>query len=89
MDSSPTTPQDITRRVFATVEEFFALPAGRVGATTTASDIEGWDSVNHVGLILAVEEALGVTFDIEKVGEFADIGELAAECRRLLAAPPG
>ena len=83
MDDAPSAPDEITRRVLETVEGFFALPPGRVGLATTAADIEGWDSVNHVGLILAMEEALGITFDIERVGEFADIGELAAECRRV------
>jgi acyl carrier protein len=28
----------------------------------TASDIEGWDSVTHIDLLIAVERALGIKF---------------------------
>lgn len=75
------------RRVYASVERFFSLPAGSVGPETTAEQVEAWDSVSHVGLILAIEEEYGVVFDVAAVGEFSNLGELAAACSRL--AGPG
>jgi acyl carrier protein len=73
----------LAARVFASVERFFSLPPGTVSAGTSADDIAGWDSVNHVGLILAIEEEFGLSFDVAVVGDFRNVGELAAECARL------
>jgi acyl carrier protein len=33
-------------------------------------DIAGWDSVGHMGLMTALEEAFGITLDIDDVIEF-------------------
>jgi acyl carrier protein len=45
-------------------------------------DFEGWDSTTHVGLILELEEALGIEFDVERVSSFENVGELIDECER-------
>lgn len=71
------------RLVYASVERFFSLPAGSVGPKTTAADVEAWDSVSHVGLILAVEEEFGIMFDVAALGDVQRLGDLAAECSRL------
>ena len=46
--------------------------------TTTAADIEGWDSMNHVRLIVAIEQDLGIELPIEMVNELQNVGDLAA-----------
>lgn len=47
-------------------------------------DIEGWDSTSHVGLILQVEDSLGIEFDIERIAAFENVGELIDECVQLV-----
>lgn len=48
---------------------------------TSSSDIEQWDSMNHVVLIATIEKEFGVTFDlmevirISKFGDFVDLIE--------------
>lgn len=42
----------------------------------TAEEVEGWDSVQHIRLILNVEKAFGVRFSASEVGEPRNIGEL-------------
>lgn len=50
-----------------------------VSDTTTANDIERWDSLMHINLLFAIENAFEIRFDIEEglilqnVGEMADI----------------
>ncbi|MBI5240576.1 MAG: acyl carrier protein [Elusimicrobia bacterium] len=50
-------------------------------AEMTAADVDGWDSLSHVNLVLAVENAFKIrlsTKDIMRcrnVGEFADVIE--------------
>jgi acyl carrier protein len=47
-----------------------------LGPQTNAADIEGWDSFNHINLILAIERSFGVKFstqELEKLESVADI----------------
>jgi acyl carrier protein len=43
---------------------------------TLASEIPGWDSLNHVNVILAVEEHFGVRFKMAEVLKLNSIGDL-------------
>jgi acyl carrier protein len=42
----------------------------------TAADIPGWDSVAHINLMFAIEQAFGIQFRGNELGEFRNIGEL-------------
>jgi acyl carrier protein len=43
---------------------------------TTANDIDGWDSLSHVNLILAVEKGFGIRFTQKEVLTFKNVGDL-------------
>ena len=45
---------------------------------TTAADVEGWDSVVHVMLVLASERAFGIRFEINEIANAANVGEFVA-----------
>jgi acyl carrier protein len=42
---------------------------------TTADDVDGWDSLTHIRLILAVSKAFGVKFSATEVGNLKNVGE--------------
>lgn len=44
--------------------------------TTTADDVEDWDSVSHISLMLAAEDAFDIRLNAAEVGELANIGQL-------------
>lgn len=44
---------------------------------TTAADIDGWDSMAHVGLIVAIEERLHVKFKSSELESLHNVGQLA------------
>ena len=46
--------------------------------TTTARDIEGWDSLQHITLILAVEREFKIRVTAAEAGLLANVGELLA-----------
>lgn len=48
-----------------------------VTADTTSADIEDWDSLSHITLISAIEEAFGMRFSMKEVLGMANVGELA------------
>jgi acyl carrier protein len=58
--------------------------------STTASDVEGWDSVAHINLMFSIENEFGVQFAGNELAEFTNIGELkrslAAKCPNRSAA---
>ena len=42
----------------------------------TARDVQGWDSLNHVTMIYAVEKGFGVSFTTKEVSSLANVGDL-------------
>ena len=45
-------------------------------AETTADDVDGWDSLSHIRLVLSVEKAFNVKFSAAEVGKLKNVGEL-------------
>ncbi|MCX7826416.1 MAG: acyl carrier protein [Verrucomicrobiae bacterium] len=43
---------------------------------TTANDVDGWDSLSHVNLILAVERGFGIKFSQRELMTFKNVGDL-------------
>jgi acyl carrier protein len=43
---------------------------------TTAKDVEGWDSLMHVTLVVNVEKAFKVKFSSSEVAALQNVGEL-------------
>lgn len=46
---------------------------------TTANDIEEWDSLSHIQLIVAIEKAFGIKFTSYEVNSWIDMEEML-EC---------
>ena len=44
---------------------------------TTANDIDDWDSLMHVTLMLAAEKMFGIRFTSSEVATLQNVGELA------------
>ena len=51
---------------------------GTLGPAATSDDIEGWDSIGHVRMILAAEKKFGVRFQPSEVTGFSNLGDLVA-----------
>ena len=43
---------------------------------TTAGDVEGWDSLAHLKLVVAIEEEWRIRFDIAELDAPRNVGEL-------------
>ena len=44
--------------------------------TTTADDIEDWDSLEHINLVVAVEKKFGIKFNMGEVAALKNVGEM-------------
>lgn len=47
-----------------------------VNDSTTADDIEDWDSLEHINLIVAIEQTFKIKFNIGEINEFKNVGEM-------------
>ena len=47
-----------------------------VTETTTAKDIEDWDSLEHINLVVAVEQEFGIKFNMGEVTTMKNVGEM-------------
>jgi len=36
--------------------------------STSAADVPGWDSFNHINLIMSIEEEFNISFDAKEIG---------------------
>jgi acyl carrier protein len=50
----------------------------QIDATTAADDVEGWDSLSHVRIVMRIEAILGLTIDMDRSYGAANVGELLA-----------
>ena len=48
-----------------------------VDDSTTADDIEDWDSLEHINLVAAVEQQFGVKFNMGQIVTLKNVGEMA------------
>jgi acyl carrier protein len=42
----------------------------------TADDVDAWDSLSHVNLMIAIEIAFDISFKQNEIQSFANVGEL-------------
>jgi len=68
------TTMDELTQVFRQV---FDDPTITLKPETTANDVEGWDSLSHVNLMMAVENRFNIRFSQKEVLSFKNVGDLA------------
>lgn len=44
--------------------------------STNSSDIEDWDSLEHIALIVSMEKEFDLKFDIKEVNKLENVGEM-------------
>ena len=49
-----------------------------IDATTTAQDVDGWDSLAHIRLVVSIEKAFSLRFSAAEISELQNVGDMAA-----------
>lgn len=63
--------------------DIFGVPADKITAESSPETIENWDSMQHLNLVLAIEEKFGVQLEPEDIEEMRSIGAVAALVEKL------
>ena len=67
---------DIRHRITEILADIVDDETLELDDSTTADDVEEWDSLNHVKLIVAVEQAFNVRFEVDEITVPQNVGEL-------------
>ncbi|MSP56573.1 MAG: acyl carrier protein [Myxococcales bacterium] len=68
-------PTAVLEKLTAVFRDVFDDDALLIVAATTASDIDDWDSLAHVNLVVAVEKAFGLSFTTKEISSLNNVGE--------------
>ena len=61
--------QDIFRDIFDDKELV-------ITDSTNSSDIDEWDSLNHINLVVAIEKEIGIKFSFEELAKLKNVGAM-------------
>jgi acyl carrier protein len=68
----------VLSRVSATVADIFQLRVEDIRPETSPDTIEAWDSLQHLNLVLALEQEFGIQFTPEEIEQLLSV-ELIAD----------
>ncbi len=68
----------VTEKLKAVILKELNLESFEIDDATTASMVPGWDSLSHVRVIMAVEQAYDVRFRTLEMIRLRNVGELQA-----------
>ena len=71
-------PTDTRQRLQEVFREVFDDDSIEIFDAMTADDIEEWDSLMHVTLVVAVEKEFGIRLNAAQVGGLKNVGEFLA-----------
>ena len=68
--------EEIYERLNNVFRDIFDDDSIVVKPETTSNDIEDWDSLEHINLIVAVEQEFGMKFNMNEVTSMKNVGEM-------------
>ena len=69
---------DILEKMNDIFQTYFDDETIHLRESTTAADIDEWDSLAQVGLILIIERTFSLKFSMDEIDKLADVGEMVA-----------
>ncbi len=79
------TDSEIMAKVADLMVDVFDVDDLDITPATSADDIEEWDSLSHIRLMISIERAFKVKFLNEEIAELKNVGELVQVIQQKLA----
>jgi acyl carrier protein len=70
------TREEVYERLNPVFQDVFDEDELTVTDATTAKDVDGWDSLEHINLINAIEQEFGIKFSMGQVVAMKNVGEM-------------
>jgi acyl carrier protein len=68
--------------------DLFGVPEEHISAASSPDTIEAWDSIQHLNLVLALEEKFGLQLSPEEMEQMKSIGDVTKLVEGKLQAAP-
>ena len=62
--------------VIAIVSRVIKVPASELDAESGLGTVQGWDSLNHTSLVLALEDAFDIGFDFDELDRIVTVAAI-------------
>ena len=77
-----TAPSDeLVTRVIEVAADVFGVQSAQLTVDSCPESVDAWDSISHLNLMLAVEQATGVRIEPERMAELTSIAKIVAAIR--------
>ena len=67
---------EILKTIKESMMDVFDLDEIDIDEATTAADIEEWDSLSHIRLMISIERAFGFKFSNSEIESLSNVGDL-------------
>ena len=71
-----TSVDEVWERVRSVIVDVFGDDDVVLGPETTAADVDGWDSVSNLEVMIALEREFGIRFSTGEMASIANVGQL-------------
>ena len=68
--------EEVYSKLNEVFQDVFDDDSIEVHDSTTADDIEDWDSLEHINLVVAVEKMFNIKFNMGEVNNMKNVGEM-------------
>lgn len=75
-------------QVRSIASDIFGIPVDKITASSSPQTIENWDSIQHLNLVLALEEKFNLQLSPEEIEEIKSIGAGAKLIESKMQATP-
>ena len=76
------TTQEIYERLTNIFQDVFDDDEIKLSPMTMSEDIDDWDSLSHIRLIISVEKEFGISFTSAEIVDIANVGEFTSLIQR-------
>lgn len=66
----------ILNEVTEVFEDVLDEPGLKLSIETTAQDVDGWDSLSHIQLVVAIEKHFKIRFAAAEIQSWKNVGEM-------------
>ena len=75
---------EIREKIRSIFRQVFGDPNFELRDELTAEDVDGWDSLAHINLIIAIEKGMGVKFATAEISRMKEAGQNVGGLVRLI-----
>jgi acyl carrier protein len=84
-EGSDRTVEALSRKVDDLLAQSLQLASERITDDLTMDDVQSWDSLRHMELIVAIEQAFGLELSFEDIVTMRSVGEIKRVLRQKIA----